>query len=314
VKLEGRYSFRNDGFAFSLTGDTRLPESRLHYTALARMSQLEILNYHGLGNSTPSSPGIAVGDRAPRNGFFSVNQNQWLLYPSVAYALSEDSDIRLGPVVQYTSSSGPAGGFLETTRPYGWGGFGEAGMRASLRHDSRDRSSHPRSGAIVDVRADYFPAIWDVEEAFTAVRAAGAVYVTLPVPLRPYVGLRVIGQRLVGEFPFHEAAFIGGRGGVRSLDPQRYGGDASLTGKAELRVPLFNFYLLLPLNSGVFAAQEVGRVYFDGESPDGWHSTFGAGFWVGFREILLSVRLIETNEVGRSTEPALRLGTSVGIP
>jgi hemolysin activation/secretion protein len=231
----------------------------------------------------------------------------------VAYALSPDSDVRFGPVAQYTASIGPPGGFLETTEPYGAGRFGAAGLRASLLHDSRDRSIHPRRGANLDVSADYFPAIWDVQGAFGAVRAGGGVYVTLPVPLKPFVGLQLRGQRVFGDFPFHQAAFIGGRGGVRTLDPQRYAGDASLSGKLEMRVPLFKFYLLLPLNTGVFAAQDVGRVYREGASPGGWHRTFGAGFWVGFHEILLGVRVLETDAGARSTEPALRHGAAVGV-
>lgn len=314
VALDGRYSFRNAGFAFALNVDRRVEDSRLHYTLLARMSQIDLLNFHGLGNSTPSSPGVAIGARAARNTFYSVNQDQWLLHPTVAYALGEKSDLSLGPVVQYSINDGTPGGFLETTTPYGSGEFGQAGMRASLTHDTRDRSSHPRSGLIVDARGDYFPAIWDVQDGFGAVRATGGAYVTLPVPFRPYLGLRVIGQKVFGEFPFHEAAFIGGRGGVRFLDPQRYAGDAAITAKLELRVPVLKVSFILPIEVGVFAAQEVGRVYVDGESPDGWHDTFGAGFWLAFQDISVTFRLIEKNEVLRDAEPALRIGTSVGIP
>jgi hemolysin activation/secretion protein len=140
------------------------------------------------------------------------------------------------------------------------------------------------------------------------------VYITLPVPLKPYLGLRVIGQKVFGAFPFHEAAFIGGRAGIRSLDPQRYAGDAAVTSKLELRVPVLKISFILPLEVGLFAAQEVGRVYVDGESPDGWHNTFGAGVWVAFTDISISFRFIERNEVGRDAEPALRVGTSVELP
>jgi hypothetical protein len=193
IALEGRYSFRNDGVAFLVTADRRRADSRLHFTVAAQMSQLELLNFHGLGNESPSTPGIPLGERSPRTGPFAVNQDQWLLHPAVAYALGPESDVRLGPVVQYSSNNVTPGGFLETTTPYGSGEFGQAGLRASLTHDSRDRSSHPRSGVLLDVRGDFFPAVWDVLECFGAVRASGGLYVTLPVPLKPYLGLRVIG-------------------------------------------------------------------------------------------------------------------------
>jgi hypothetical protein len=314
VALDGRYSFRNEGFAFALNVDRRVEDSRLHYTLLARMSQIDLLNYHGLGNSTPPSPGVAVGDQAERNTLYSVNQDQWVLHPTVAYALGEKSDLSLGPVMQYSINNGTPGGFLETTAPYGSGEFGQAGLRASLTHDTRDRSSHPRSGLLLEARGDYFPAVWDVQDPFSAVRATAGVYVTLPVPLKPYLGLRVIGQKVFGEFPFHEAAFIGGRGGVRSLDLQRFAGDAALTGKLELRVPVVTVNFILPIEMGVFAAQEIGRVYVDGASPGGWHDTFGAGLWLAFQDISISFRFVEKNEVLRDAEPALSIGASVGIP
>jgi hypothetical protein len=314
LALEGRYSFRVDGWAVQFDADSRLEESRLHFGTSARFSQLELLNYHGLGNDTPGSPGVPVGERAERNTLFSVNQDQWLMFPFVGYALSDDTDLRLGPVVQHFSNRGTPGGFLETTQPYGYGDFGQAGLRAALSHDTRDRSRHPRSGVLLDIRGDFYPAMWDVAESFGAVRATGGVYVTLPVPLKPYVGLRVIGQRVFGEFPFHEAAFLGGRGGIRSLDPHRYAGDAAVTGKLELRVPLLNVNFLLPLHTGVFAAQEIGRVYVDGASPGGWHDTFGAGVWLGFEDITISFRFIEKNEVGQEGGVGLRVERAVGIP
>lgn len=314
IAVDGRYSFRNDGWAFALNIDRRVADSRLHYTLLARMSQIDLLNFHGLGNSTPQSPGVPLGERAERNTFYSVDQDQWVLHPTVAYSLGEKSDLSIGPVVQYSINDGTPGGFLETTAPYGSGEFGQAGLRASLTHDTRDRSSHPRSGLILDARGDYFPALWDVQEPFSAVRATGGVYVTLPVPFKPYLGLRVIGQRVFGEFPFHEAAFIGGRGGVRFLDPHRYAGDASLTAKLDLRIPVVTVSFILPIEVGLFAAQEVGRVYVDGASPGGWHKTFGAGLWLAFQDISVSFRFIEENEVAGDEQPVFRIGTSVGIP
>jgi hypothetical protein len=59
---------------------------------------------------------------------------------------------------------------------------------------------------------------------------------------------------------------------------------------------------------GLFAAEEVGRVYLDGESPGGWHNTFGAGVWVAFTDISVSFRFIESNEVGQAPVLALRFG------
>lgn len=76
----------------------------------------------------------------------------------------------------------------------------------------------------MNVRTGCFPPIWGFQEVFGAVRATGGVYVTLPVLLEPKVGPRLRGQRVIGEFPSHQVAFIGGRGGMRSPDLQGYVG------------------------------------------------------------------------------------------
>jgi hemolysin activation/secretion protein len=130
------------------------------------------------------------------------------------------------------------------------------------------------------------------------------------VPLHPYLGLRGGAKKVFGDFPFQEAAFIGGRTNVRTLDPQRYAGDASLYATAELRLPVARFTLLLPLNVGLLATEDIGRVYVKGASPDGWHNDFGAGFYVAFHDISVNIKVVRKYEVGR---PA-GLGLSFTVP
>ena len=111
--------------------------------------------------------------------------------------------------------------------------------------------------------------------------AAGSAYFTLPIPAHPKLVFRAGAKKVFGEFPFQEAAFIGGRSAVRTLDPQRYAGDAALSGTAELQVSLAKFALVLPFNIGAFGFADAGRVYVKGNSPGGWHSATGIGFWLG---------------------------------
>ena len=78
-----------------------------------------------------------------------------------------------------------------------------------------------------------------------------------------------------------EAATIGGEGTTRYMDTQRYAGDASLYATSELRIPLAQFKLVVPLRAGIIGLAEAGRVYVDGSSPGGWHSRTGEGMWFG---------------------------------
>jgi hemolysin activation/secretion protein len=84
---------------------------------------------------------------------------------------------------------------------------------------------------------------------------------------------------------------MGGRSMLRSLDAQRYAGDASLYGSVELRLPLFKFAFIVPLDVGIFGVVDAGRVYLNGDSPGGWHSAKGVGFWIGVPDPSTAVRV-----------------------
>lgn len=314
VALEGRHSFKQQGNAIALTTDHRSESSALHFVTLTQMSELELLNWHGLGNTSPQTPSLALGVTAPRDDFFSVQHRQWLFRPALALELSKTTGLTLGPLLKYSITDSTAARFISATLPYGAGRFGEVGMHLALYHDSRVPKRHARRGSVLDLDANYYPAIWDVEQAFGSLSAMAAGYVTLPVPLHPFVGLRVGGKKIFGDFPFHESAFIGGRNDVRTLDLQRYAGDASLYATAELRLPVARLTLLLPLNVGLLGTADVGRVYVKGDSPFGWHNAIGAGFWIGFHETTIDVRIMRANETGHAGVITLRLTPSGVLP
>ena len=68
---------------------------------------------------------------------------------------------------------------------------------------------------------------------------------------------------------------------MRGYDQQRFAGDTSVFGNVELRRKLLDTYFLLPGELGVFLLGDAGRVYVNGDSPGGWHSSWGFGIWGG---------------------------------
>jgi len=218
----------------------------------------------------------------------------------VAWSLGSRSDISFGPVIQYSTTDSVAGRIISTTRPYGFGDFGQAGLRLGLYHDARDQVKDPRRGMLLELSGTWYPGIWDVETSFGAVAASAAVYYTFPVPLHPILLVRGSGRKVFGSFPFHEAAFVGGRGSVRRLDRQRYAGDAFLAGTTELQIPVAQFPLIVPLDVGIYAFADAGRVYLDGESPGGWHTGTGVGVWVAIMNPATSIAVELGDQRGRS--------------
>ena len=112
---------------------------------------------------------------------------------------------------------------------------------------------------------------------------------------------------MFGDFPYFDGAFLGGSNSLRAIERQQYVGDASVFGNAELRVPVAQFPLILPLDVGLIGFADAGRVYVNGDSPGGWHSAAGGGLWIGLLNPGTNFNILVTNNKDR------RITTSIGF-
>ena len=199
--------------------------------------------------------------------------------------------------MKFTHTPLKADHFLTRIRPYGVGDFGATGASAGFRLDTRNHAIATTRGAMLQGEGTYYPAVWTVRSNFGEVHGAAAAFLSPPVALQPTLALLVGGKQVWGNYPFHEAAFLGGPvtalspGNVRGLPIQRYAGDSAVWGNAELRLRLFGVNLLVPEDAGIFALADTGRVYLAGEDSHHWHTGVGGGFWMSFlrRENTVSV-------------------------
>ena len=56
---------------------------------------------------------------------------------------------------------------------------------------------------------------------------------------------------------------------------------------------------------GILGFADAGRVYVDGESPGGWHTAMGGGFWVGAVNAATNVNVLFTNNENRKVMVSL---------
>jgi hypothetical protein len=258
-------------------------------------SGIESLRFYGFGNETGDA-----GDASSR--FFKARQQQFVLTPSLTVPFGGVFSLKLGPTVKYASSTHKDDDTLiNRTQPYGYGDFGEVGATALLQLDTRTEASrsaggaalrsvgYPRSGALVQVRGQVFPGVWEVKETFGSVKGTAAAYLTPGAQRAPTLALRVGGEKVFGAHPYFEAAYLGGGLGgygvlggddpVRGLPHHRYAGDASVFGSADLRIYVSRFRFFLPGTWGLVGFADVGRVYLRGEDSNDWHNGVGGGLW-----------------------------------
>lgn len=245
--------------------------SSLHADVAALASGIEVLRWHGLGNETI---------RSRPDAYYRVTQRRYALRASLVVPAAPHVELALGPVVTFNDTKARAGRIIADSMPYGTGDFGQVGLRGELRLDTRDLPGEPTRGVALTLGGSAVPAVWDVATTFGEVHGEAATYLTARAPLRTTLALRAGAKRVLGTYPFSEAAFIGDAATVRLGRQNRYGGDMAAWGNAELRVRLGRVFVLVPSDLGVFALGDAGRVWVEGESSDRWHTAAGGGVWL----------------------------------
>jgi hypothetical protein len=300
------YAFKEEAdFSYATTGririragvDKRFEGSDTHIPVTGHFSQFEVVQFHGFGNDVPDLRGT----------FYTVRQKQWQFYPAIGHSLNPTSEISLGPVLRYTSTDSLVNRFITQLHPTGFSTYGQAGLRLRMHLDSRYYPDTLKPRLVLDVNGSGYPGMWDVNTPYEALDGWAAAFFTIPMAKKPVLAFRAGGKKLWGDFPYFDAAFLGGSETYRVEEKQHWAGDASLYGSSELRVPLAQFPLVLPLDVGAIAFADAGRVYVNSDSPGGWHTAAGAGLWVGYLNPGRAVTVLFTNRQGR------RLVTSFGF-
>jgi hypothetical protein len=266
------YSTRLQDFGGHYNYESLRTDNRSRFAIDARVSELDLINFHGFGNETTNEQ--------PRS-FYEVRQRQYSFSPS--YRFDVDAvDLHIGPVVKFATTKLDSVTLLSQQRPYGSDDFGQVGAQVRFTFDRRD---HPRAatrGFYLETEGSVYPKAWSVEETFGEAQGELGVYATAPMPLKPTLALRAGGQSVWGRYPFHEAAFLGGPSTVRALRRQRYAGDQSVYGNAELRLAFLDRPERFLAGMGVFGLADGGRVWLDGETSETWHHAFGGGVFLAF--------------------------------
>lgn len=259
-------------FGLEAEADIRHTNSLSRTTVLARASQLGVTRFHGYGNDTPDTTAFAV---------YKIFDTELGIEPLYHLGLTRRAEVFAGPVVRYTWPDVPAGNPAGSGAIAGSDPFLRIGAQLGAAFDGRDLASYPRRGVLARVVGSGFAGAAGLPGPFGGLTADAAGYLPVPFPLESTLAVRVGARRAWGDFPVQEAAFLGGSGSLRGSQHQRWAGDAAAFGGAELRTFLTRFNFISRGDLGVIALADAGRVFVDGESPGGWHTSVGGGVWLG---------------------------------
>jgi outer membrane protein assembly factor BamA len=289
VTLVGGFAFGANQPTVSLQLEQREVKHNLHVELGAELTGLDIIRFHGFGNESlipaPSS-------------FYRVDQKQ--SHFTIGLALEPSSNVRFtfGGVGKVAVTDRDELTFLQTlgTGFYGTGTFAQVGAQGGVRLDFRDRAVASTKGIVFSGGGSVYGPWIDVTETFGEVHGEVSAYATAWATL----ALRGAAKKVFGTFPFQEAAYLGGNSTLRGFAQQRFAGDASLLGSAELRFPLTKVRIIFPGNLGLHGLVDVGRVFSDFDVPgeNTWHSAVGGGLWISVLDPanVLSVSIARSDE------------------
>ncbi len=312
------FGFRTFPYVYrmQLTGEIAIPKGRYRFAyslylptladglsleVLAHASELEVTNFYGFGNNSQR-------DKSRENeDFYRVASREFLVQPMLYREISEQSFLGIGLLYNHFRIRRKENRFYNRFTPDSLGdNRSKFGMGATLHLDTRDDGNASHRGVFLDI--DVWSFLDPKGSAHPFQRITGDVRWYLGDTLLTDVMLaaRVGGEKIFGDFPFQESAFLGGSGSLRGFQAQRFAGDASLFGSVEVRVALTRAKLIVPTGLGVLALGDAGRVWLDGTSEGRWHSDVGGGIWLAplSRDFLLSL-LVATSVDGTCFRAAM---------
>jgi hypothetical protein len=242
--------------------------------ALLRVSEMEASRFFGFGNAT-STGGLS-------HDHFTVFERQMLGDVERWWGVGRGAWLVGGLTGRYTDAEPVPGSPASDDDPRGNDDYLAAGARAGVVLDRTDSTVYHRSGFTLSATGSGFPLTSNDASAFGLARVVGTAYLSAGSG-GPTLALRAGGQRVWGGFPFQYAAYLGGKRTLRGHATERFAGDASAYGSAELRQVLGRVNLgLVRGELGALGLADGGRVWYDGASPGGWHTAVGGGLFFTF--------------------------------
>jgi hypothetical protein len=276
--LAGGFAIKAKKPFLDYKGDYRRENAWVHGAFHARASGIDQLRYYGLGNETTND----LEDQA-----YKISDFQFSFFPALEISRGAKAGFGFGPIIKYSDSGGTKEDtVLGQEQPYGFGKFGELGLQAVFRYDGTDPRNVLGGGIKTRVAGAYYAETWDVEESFGSFE--GEFTGNIPLGKPAQLSLRAGGKKLWGDFPFFEAAYMGGSI-IHGYNWNRFAGDASFYGGVEFRWAFAKLSsLVVPLEIGLTLGADAGRVWLDGEDSDKWHPGYGAGiFFAPFKRLML---------------------------
>jgi hypothetical protein len=292
-EILANYAVATNAFNLHFGAQQRFPLRRVEMNFTTRYNSPEYAgNFFGMGNETEWEV-----PRAEKE-FYRLRMNRFYTELDFVKGLDKGRIHKAGPGLffSYSDAEETAGRFI--SRPEN--GLGEndlaahaytgvyfkyewntlRGMDRKTEEEFAGSNTFPTRGMYLKTRAGYYAGLNEETDHFLKLSGDWVNYFSFSQRPRVVYALRVGGEKLFGDYAFHEAATLGRTENLRGYRETRFYGDASLYLNAEVRIRMKQFQTyLLNGTAGVLLFNDTGRVWLDGENSKKWHNGTGLGLW-----------------------------------
>lgn len=155
-------------------------------------------------------------------------------------------------------------------------------VEASYDYHSSDNRLVPTRGMDLNLKVGFTNSVGQIETNFGYGNALLGFYNALSKNRKWVLKSQAQGQLRIGdEYEFYQAASLGQNTGLRGYRFQRFIGKRSFATSTDLRYSFNKFKTrFLPLQIGIFAGYDLGRVWLDDDPSNVWHDSYGLGLWI----------------------------------
>ncbi|AYN66338.1 metallophosphatase [Euzebyella marina] len=296
--LGAEYYFATNGFSVDYNGEFANVFHEWNLGLDLRYTSPNFtMNYFGAGNNSPYDTSL---DR----DYNRVRIRQWQISPYLlhgsggsqlylrpgleSYDVSNDDDRYVGQV--FASDN-------DVYEPQLY-----ASAEAGYSYKNMNDPAFPNRAMNFDMAIGYKSNISGQDNHFGYVKPS----LSLIYPLHPS-GIAVIATKVAGEtvlgdnYEFYHGALLGGNKSLRAYRNERFNGKSAFYQSTDLRVGVSRFRTdFVPLQIGVSAGFDYGRVWLADDGSSKWKNNFGGSVWVtGFSAFTGNLGLYHGDEGSR---------------
>lgn len=174
-----------------------------------------------------------------------------------------------------------------------------AGLKLGIQINTLNNELFPTRGVNWYSEFSEMRPVTDNANHVTKIQSDMVVYSSLNDPARVVSVLRLGGGHIFSnDFEYFQAMNLGANNFLRGFRKNRFSGHSLAYGSLEFRIRLFDSKnYVIPGQVGLVVFNDVGRVWYRGESSRKWHYAYGGGFYlVPYNMVLVSATIAFSNE------------------